>query len=174
MLTRAPRPEDAPALGRLHAAAWQEAYQGRMPAQVLERATPENRTAMWERMIAAGTNPREHTVVAEVDGEVAGFAYTGPCRDEGAPGGLGELFSINVAPKWWSRGVGRLLLGVAEDALSAEGFDESVLWVLPSNIRARRFYEVNGWTADGGAREVTMAGASIPEVRYRITARPVQ
>jgi GNAT superfamily N-acetyltransferase len=171
MLIRAVTPEDAAPLGRLHADAWQAAYAGQMPARVLERATPENRIAMWERLTAAGTGPGEHILVAELDGEVAGFVHTGPCREQDVPGGLGELFAINVAPARWGLGVGRLLLAAAEDALRAEGFDESVLWVLPGNARARRFYEANGWVADGGAREVSMAGAAIAEVRYRITAR---
>ena len=32
------------------------------------------------------------------------------------------------------------------------GFAESVLWVLPGNARARRFYERRGWR-DGGLFE---------------------
>ena len=47
------------------------------------------------------------------------------------------------------------------------GFAESVLWVLPGNARARRFYEVAGWVADGSSRESEVLGVSVPEVRYR-------
>lgn len=171
MLTRTPNPGDVAALDLLHAEAWQAAYAGLMPQQVLDRAVPGSRLAMWERMITAGDGPREHTVVADVDGEVAGFAQTGPCRDgdEGTPGGLGELYAINVKPSCWGKGVGKLLLAAAHDNLRTEGFGAAVLWVLPGNARARRFYEARGWSADGVAREVTMAGAAVPEVRYRIS-----
>jgi GNAT superfamily N-acetyltransferase len=174
MLTRSPHLGDVAALDLLHAEAWQAAYAGKMPQQVLDRAVPGSRLAMWERVITAGDGPREHTIVAEADGEVAGFAQTGPCRadDDGTPGGpgeLGELYAINVKPAWWSKGVGRLLLTAAHDNLLAEGFGSAILWVLPDNDRARRFYEAHGWSADGGAREVTMAGAPIAEVRYRIS-----
>jgi len=170
MLTRAPNLGDVAALDLLHAEAWQAAYTGKMPRQVLDRAVPGSRVAMWERMIRTGDAPREHTVVAEVDGEVAGFAQTGPCRvgDDGTPGGLGELYAINVKPSRWGRGVGRLLLAAAEENLRAEGFGAAILWVLPDNDRARRFYEAHGWSADGVSREITMAAALIPEVRYRI------
>jgi GNAT superfamily N-acetyltransferase len=170
MLTRAPHLGDVAALDLLHVEAWQAAYAGKMPQQVLDRAVPGSRVAMWERLITAGAGPREHIVVAEVDGEVAGFAHTGPCRDgdDGVPGGLGELFAINVKPSWWGKGVGKLLLAAAHGDLRAEGFGAAILWVLPGNDRARRFYEAHGWSADGETREVTMAGAAIPEVRYRI------
>lgn len=176
MLTRAPHLADVAALDLLHSEAWQAAYAGKMPRQVLDRAVPGSRVAMWERTICAGDGPREHTVIAEVDGEVAGFAQTGPCRDgdDGTPGGLGELYAINVKPSRWGGGVGRLLLAAAHDNLRAEGFGAAVLWVLPGNDRARRFYEAHGWAADGETREVTMAGAAIPEVRYRIALAAAQ
>jgi hypothetical protein len=41
-----------------------------------------------------------------------------------------------------------------------------VLWVLEANGRARRFYEREGWTLEGGTR-TTPLGPS--EVRYRRT-----
>lgn len=180
MLTRTPNLGDVAALDLLHAEAWQAAYAGKMPRQVLDRAVPGSRLAMWKRTITAGDAPRSHTVVAEADGEVAGFATTGPCRDDDggteagtqtgtALGDLGELYAINVKPSWWGKGVGKLLLATAQDNLRSEGFGAAILWVLPDNDRARRFYEAHGWFADGAAREITMAGAAIPEVRYRIS-----
>jgi RimJ/RimL family protein N-acetyltransferase len=42
-----------------------------------------------------------------------------------------------------------------------------VLWVLPANARARRFYERAGWTCDGTERTVDALGLTVPEVRYR-------
>ena len=47
------------------------------------------------------------------------------------------------------------------------GFAESVLWVLPGNVRARRFYERAGWTADGAEKISEVFGVTVPEVRYR-------
>jgi hypothetical protein len=33
--------------------------------------------------------------------------------------------------------------------------------------RARRLYEIAGWTADGAERTSAVFGATVPEVRYR-------
>ena len=47
------------------------------------------------------------------------------------------------------------------------GYGEGVLWVLPGNARARRFYEVVGWATDGAHRTIEALGIVVPEVRYR-------
>jgi RimJ/RimL family protein N-acetyltransferase len=47
------------------------------------------------------------------------------------------------------------------------GYTEAVLWVLPNNARACRFYEVAGWITDGIQRTSEVLGVVVPEVRYR-------
>jgi hypothetical protein len=42
-----------------------------------------------------------------------------------------------------------------------------VLWVLPGNHRARRFYEVAGWVADGTERTDEVLGVVVAEARHR-------
>jgi hypothetical protein len=39
--------------------------------------------------------------------------------------------------------------------------------VLRGNDRGRRFYERQGWRADGAAMEKSVRGAVLDEVRYR-------
>jgi ribosomal protein S18 acetylase RimI-like enzyme len=163
---REPVLSDAAALGRLHAEAWQVAYADQMPAELLSRFTVERRTAMWERVIASTRGEGERIAVAEVAGAAVGFAWTGPCRDEGGPEGAGELNAINVAPGSWRGGVGSALLEAAHEALAANGFALAVLWVLPANDRARGFYERHGWFADGVTRDDESFGFVVPEVRY--------
>ena len=51
--------------------------------------------------------------------------------------------------------------------LRAMGFREAVLWVLDTNQRARRFYEVAGWHLDGGTKHQLWRGAEFDEVRYQ-------
>jgi RimJ/RimL family protein N-acetyltransferase len=46
-----------------------------------------------------------------------------------------------------------------------------VLWVLPGNARARRFYERAGWAADGTEKTSEAFGVSFDEVRYRTMSR---
>jgi ribosomal protein S18 acetylase RimI-like enzyme len=55
----------------------------------------------------------------------------------------------------------------ALDAMRSRGAAEAILWVLDDNPRARRFYEREGWHADGSA-ESEYLGLTVPLVRYRI------
>jgi GNAT superfamily N-acetyltransferase len=154
---------DAPAMGRLHVRAWQAAYRGHMPDAYLDGLQASERAAGWERALGRD-RPRGAILVAERDGEVVGFANLGPAED---PEGAGELYAINVDPAHWGTGAGRALLETAQDELARLGFAETVLWVLPANARARRFYELAGWACDGTERTAEVLGVVVPEVRYR-------
>ncbi|HEX4907667.1 MAG TPA: GNAT family N-acetyltransferase, partial [Actinomycetes bacterium] len=103
-------------------------------------------------------------LVAERAGKVIGFAVVGPSRD---PEGAGELYAINLDPAHWGTGAGRALLQAAQAELARLGVDETVLWVLTGNARARRFYEIAGWAADGAERTREVFGVTVREVRYR-------
>jgi len=76
------------------------------------------------------------------------------------------LFAIYVHPEHWGTGVGRTLIESGEDELRTLGHEEAILWVLDDNPRARRFYELAGWSVDGAAREIRLFGFDISEVRY--------
>jgi ribosomal protein S18 acetylase RimI-like enzyme len=154
---------DAPAIGRVHVRAWQAAYRGQMPEEYLDGLRPEDRTAYWEAVLAR-EDLRGVVLVAEQAGEVVGFAAAGPSRD---PEGAGELYAINLDPGHWGTGAGRALLEAAQEELARLGFAESVLWVLPGNTRARRFYEAAGWADDGSERTSEVFGIALAEVRYR-------
>jgi GNAT superfamily N-acetyltransferase len=160
---RQARTADAPAMGRLHVRAWQAAYRGQMPDGDLDSLRADERAAGWERYLGR-ERPRGAILVAEQAGEVVGFANLGPAED---PEGAGELYALNVDPAHWGTGAGRALLEAAQAELARLGFAETVLWVLPANARARRFYEIAGWAGDGTERTVDVLGAVVPEVRYR-------
>ena len=118
---------------------------------------------MWAGAMAEDIAARA-ILVAEDDGEIIGFAVAG----SGVHGEeAGELYAINVDPGRWGAGVGGALLRAAEEAVSALGHEEAVLWVLPINDRARRFYESAGWQTDGAQRTAVVLGVEVPEIRYR-------
>ena len=154
---------DAGAMGRLHVRAWQAAYRGHMPDDYLDGLRAEDRAAGWERFLGR-RRERGAVLVAEQAGQVTGFANVGPAED---PAGAGELYAINVHPDAWGTGAGRALLEAAQAELARMGFTETVLWVLPANARARRFYEIAGWVSDGTERTMEVLGVVVPEVRYR-------
>jgi len=161
---RTARPEDALAVARVHVRSWQAAYRGLIPQAYLDSLKPE----VWAAKYGfQRTDPdRPTTLVAVDDVGIRGLAMTGPTRDEDIPN-LGELLAIYVDPEHWDSGVGRLLATAAREQLSRDGFTEAALWVLDGNARARRFYERDGWTLDGGRQTKTVAGIALHEVRYR-------
>jgi ribosomal protein S18 acetylase RimI-like enzyme len=160
--------DDAPALGRVHVRAWRAAYRGHMPDGYLDGLRAEDRAAGWERGLQRD-RARDPVLVAERDGLVVGFAVVGAAED---PRGAGELYAINVDPDHWGTGAGRALLLAAHEQLARLGYGEAVLWVLPANRRARRFYETAGWVADGAERSAEVQGVVVPEVRYRRRLEP--
>jgi ribosomal protein S18 acetylase RimI-like enzyme len=134
-----------------------------MPDDFLDGLRAEDRAAGWTRRLRAGP-AGSPVLVAERAGAVVGFAVVGAAED---PAGLGELQAINVDPDHWRRGAGRALLAAAEAELARLGHAAAVLWVLPGNQRARRFYEAAGWAADGARRTIELYGFGVDEVRYR-------
>jgi GNAT superfamily N-acetyltransferase len=103
-------------------------------------------------------------VIEDETGVVVGIAHVGPDREHPE---RGELWMINLEPEAWGKGLGRELLEQATDELRTAGYEEAVLWVLDANARARRFYEIAGWAADGTAKREDMGGSIVTEVRYR-------
>ena len=74
-------------------------------------------------------------IVADLDGEVAGFAAVVG----------GELDGLFVEPDLWGRGIGRALVDAATNEARRRGLALQVI----ANPRARRFYEHCGLAVEG-------------------------
>lgn len=164
MIVRPAVPEDALSVARVHVRAWQAAYRGFMPDSYLDGLSVEDRARRYNFSSADVTQPR--TLLAEEAGAISGFATTSPARDEDARG-QGELCALYVEPERWGRGIGRALVVAAREALCRQGFTRAVLWVLAGNARAERFYQADGWTADGLRRGQSVWNVTVDSVRYR-------
>jgi GNAT superfamily N-acetyltransferase len=148
-------PADAEAGAAMHRACWREAYGPYAdPDRLAERlADTERWTAAWTRQLEVGP-PR---VLAEADGELVGFAASGPSRGEDPPA-PSELYALYTRQAYWSTGLGRRLW----EAVNPTG--PCFLWVLEDNERGRGFYARQGFEPDGermrfedlGAWEVRM------------------
>jgi GNAT superfamily N-acetyltransferase len=173
MLIRPAVVSEAAAVARVHVAAWRAAYPNLLPERVLDALSEEERARRWERILSTSAGV---TLIAEVDGALAGFASIGESRDEDAvPGRTGELYALYVAPEWWSRGIGWRLWAAARQRIFDTGFVEATLWVLEGNDRGRRFYERVGLALDPGAvQSVDIHGVTLPEVRYRCRLDPAR
>jgi len=168
VLIRSAAPADAEAVAAVHVASWQDTYRGVFPDEVLDGpGMADNRLRLWRRLLG-DPGPRDVNLVAEdAEGRIVGLLHGCPARDDDASPDTGEVIAIYALPAAWGTGVGRELMAAAVDGLRAAGFTAATLWVLASNDRARRFYELAGWAVDGAEKDDVMAGTTITEVRYR-------
>jgi GNAT superfamily N-acetyltransferase len=126
----------------------------------------EKRQAMWEKFLQ---KEPPIILVAEKDSSVIGFCTFGPVRDgDGESASVAEIMAIYVQPEYWSSGVWAALWSQVLDRVTADGFEEIVLWVLDTNLRARTFYERIGFEADGATKSEQLSDSvTLSEVRYR-------
>ena len=158
---------DAPAIAAIHVESWRVAYRGLVPDDALATLSLTDFEARWLERLGGGERAHERTLVVESEGEVVGFAATGPCRDEEIdPGKLIELYAIYVHPDTWGQGHGRQLLNRTMADLMKTGHESLMLWVLEENLRARRFYEAAGFAADGTTKVKPRGEVQLREVRY--------
>ncbi|MFD6751963.1 GNAT family N-acetyltransferase [Micromonospora gifhornensis] len=167
---------DAEAIARVHISGWRAGYAGIMPDEVLARLNP---VAWAQRRRDLGTAEPEHpftTLLAEIDGVLAGFTTFGPYRNNQDRGDLdptyGEVVAMYVAPEHWGDGTAKALFTAARASLRERGWTQYRVWVLADNHRARRFYERAGLSPDGerSTYQVPLSGGRTPlglvELRY--------
>jgi len=177
VVIRPPVVDDADDIGRIHVVAWQIGYQGLMAEATLNGLDASERGEYWRELLfeQVRDDPRHGPVplVAERDGAVVGVAVCGPFRpgvdDSAEHRPAGELWMLNVDPEHWGTGIAQQLDNHAVDQLRLSFPGEmAALWVLEANARGRRFYEKQGWRADGQSKDENVAGAVLTEVRYFI------
>ena len=91
-------PVDGAEIARIHVDAWRDAYAALLPPEYLAKMNPRIEAARWGR--AAGFNRRtENTLVADADGEIAGYGVIGPARSPTRspnPVPSGEVYALYV------------------------------------------------------------------------------
>jgi len=165
-MVRSATAADGDAIGRVQVETWRAAYRGLMPDEAIARFDVAARQRQWREGLAREPRPGSATFVAELEGEVVGFASVGASWDEEAEAEA-QLYSIYLHPSCWDRGIGRALLQRAEESMRSSGYRRGVLWVLEGNERAERFYRAAGWEQDGGRKVEEFQGATVAELRYR-------
>jgi len=148
IVLRAATLDDAIEVAAVHVAAWRTTYAGLVPQEMHERYNVfVPRVEMWRGRLA---DPRQHTIVASLDGVVCGFSAAAPIPErphgkEPLPGFDAYLASLYLLQSVQRRGIGRMLLGATARALRADGYRALALHVLTTNP-SRRFYERLGAT----------------------------
>ncbi|HEY6748975.1 MAG TPA: GNAT family N-acetyltransferase [Mycobacteriales bacterium] len=144
---------DAEAIGRVFDAAVRAGwtYLGAAAQQPMFDASD------WDRLVADHAPPNVLLVAEDGAGRVVGFTAAHPAD--------GELFLLFVDPAQGRRGVGRMLLSAAHDALRAAGCRQAYLYTHEQNERALATYAAVGYRPDGTARESDFRGIPIRELR---------
>jgi ribosomal protein S18 acetylase RimI-like enzyme len=170
---RPARPEDVDGIATVHAAAWEAAYGGILPATTLQAFTVENRRKFWAG-VGLGDPASERLVFVGVDHDcIVGFTACRLPRDPDM-GFDAELYVLNVDPGRWRRGVGRRLFVHCVDHLSVRGHGSFYLWVLDANERARRFYEsLGGKPLADRSRDADFDGVGVAEIPYGWATLPI-
>jgi GNAT superfamily N-acetyltransferase len=154
----------------VHVASWQWAYAGLLPAEELAGLSVADRADRWQARLAGtgtGSTDRGATFVADLDSRVVGFVTVGPGRDDVGGPSVGELYAIYLDREVAGTGLGRRLHEAGVGWLAEQGWTRALLWVLRDNARARRFYELCGWRADGVTKTVPRPDlVDLDEVRY--------
>ncbi|HEX8811167.1 MAG TPA: GNAT family N-acetyltransferase [Terracidiphilus sp.] len=152
------------AVARVHVRSWQAAYRSLLPQDYLDKLRPEDRAERYDFTHRDTLKP--HTIVAAEGDAIHGFTTTMPCSDEELPN-YGELCALYVDPESWGCGIGAALIAAARRHLAQRGFQHACLWLLKGNTRAARFYEIDGWAADGKHKTEMMWGVTVQDFRYR-------
>lgn len=158
IVVRPVRDVDAEALGRVHATCWHETYDHLISTAALENVSPKRLAELWTHWAQQG--PDFRMVAALSNGEIVGFAGSGPARDRDAPRNR-ELYFIYLLSTFHSTGTGQKLFDAVVGA-----DDEIYLWVAEDNPRAHRFYTRNGFTLDGATHTEPFLGETLTEVRF--------
>jgi len=110
---------------------------------------PTNESDMAARLAAIGQEPNRRTLVAEIEGAVAGVAGVALSRQYERGGIYGRLALLAVSEDKRHRGVGRALVTEAEAWAAAEGAGLMIVSSGHHRHDAHRFYERAGYESTG-------------------------
>ncbi len=158
--------KDAPILGEIHSSSWKVAYKDLVPDEVLDNMTAEKRTRFFEKSLFEGW---EEDAIIFKDEIPLGFICLGKCRDKDMDSSFGEIWGLYLAPEYYHKGIGQVIMNWGLEELKNRGYSNVSLWVFEKNLSARTFYEKMGFYFDGTVNELNIGGKLLNEVRYRRT-----
>jgi ribosomal protein S18 acetylase RimI-like enzyme len=162
MRYRRATPHDAVAVAALHADSWRRHYRGVWSDAYLDGDVHADRLAVWTATLTHPA-PDHHTIVAEDDGVLVGFAHT-VLDDDGTWGAL--LDNLHVAYSMKRSGIGtKLMAETAQAVIEHAPASGLFLWVLEQNAAARAFYEARGGACAGRGTAYPPGGGAVPTLR---------
>ena len=148
--------DDIDGIVAVHTASREAAYRGRMPDDMMDHQSVEDRRNRWHDRL---THIDSNSVIwiAEIDGRISGFAHasTGTTTQTDPSWHVHLLY---IAPGFQGLGLGRALLERATATITAAGFSRATLDVFGFNDEAIRFYEHLGWRRIGTIQDMPIPG----------------
>ena len=113
--------------------------------------------------------PSTWALLALSGGEPAGHVGITQAREREEPRpdipGLAHLWMLFVRPPWWGSGLAARLHGLAVEEAAARGYAAMRLYTPAGHLRARAFYEREGWRTDGVGVPEPLLGLDLVEYR---------
>lgn len=150
--------DDRMAISKVYEESWKYAYKGIVPQDYLD-SIPEGG---WATGLG---DPKRKTLVYTDKGRIIGTSSFCESRFDKFSG-QGEIISIYLLPEYMGKGYGKNLLEEVVEELKRLGYQNIFLWVLEDNIRARRFYEKQGFSLTEDFLDDNIGGKKLREVRY--------
>ena len=157
--------EDAQTISNIHALSWKTAYKGLIPRQYLDELKDDFWTDAFKGWIKNNTLTAQ--LIYENELPVGCIAY-GKSRDDKFPD-WGEIVSIYLLPEYFGKGHGKVLLATALADMKKVGYKNVYLWVLEDNLRARNFYERNGFSWNNDKLLFEIMGKPLTDLRYNLS-----
>ncbi len=158
ILYRNELPTDEESIARIHALSWQRHYAGIFDPIYLEQRVFDDRKIVWRKRFSK-PEPDRLILIAEVNGEMAGFACTYLSRNE-IWGAL--LDNLHVLREYQGNGIGLQLMQKTFDWIKEkDSCQDLYLGVLVKNIPSRNFYLSHGGKNVGQFSEISPAGNQV-------------
>ncbi len=145
--------EQADIVGQVHSEAWKQAYADIFPKEFLDEDTPEKRK--HEFIDSCGYENIFYYIIYE-DNIAVGIVKVADELD------TYEIASFYILEQYRNKGYGKQVVAYLEKELDKKRIR---LWVLDGNIKARRFYENNGFVNTGTTR-IIYRGDSFVQLQY--------
>jgi ribosomal protein S18 acetylase RimI-like enzyme len=161
------RVEDAEELAETVAAGFESFREWAGPAW----RPPETGFELW-RYRDGLERPSLWGLVAIDGGEMAGHVMFVQALEREAPRneipGVAHLWQLFVRPRWWGSGLATRLNRLAVEEAARQGYGSMRLFTPALNLRARAFYEREGWATDGIGIYEPMLDLDIVQYRRRL------
>jgi len=151
--------DDRFSISRIYEESWKFAYKGIIPQSYLDSI----QAGEWA--VNLDNSEMRSIVAVEKDLLIGTSSFCASRFSDFA--GYGEIVSIYLLPEYMGKGYGKCLLKYAIGELTKTGFQDIFLWVLEKNIRARNFYERQGFICADHFLNDNIGGRDLREVQYR-------